>query len=329
MSKYHSKTLEMLGLTEPIEKQSNPKLINWAKKNNIEIPESFLEWSSLDGGKLLEEYSNGDFFYFEEPEIIKTNQGHGLLFHSESQGNFNKLIILNKGEDPPVLWFWYSNSSWVLHAERFSDCVFGQIFQWQYLVSDNSNKVPKIYNEFIKLKTASCIDILRKHFTELIILHANIEDDQKATEYFFWKSPKERIYVFVINDAKAQITISGEYDLATKLEVELLNMFKNELIPHSFNSVGWATSFLDEKLNAGLLPQIKYACINKPTDEIMESLITCHQKLSLKTRAMTYPYISFPDNESEFVLGGSDWGILIYFCKVNDYWWSIEKITKA
>src|SRR3989442_532333 len=134
MSQFHDQTLKLLGPEGIRKEQPVPTLMDWSKEKGVALPGAYVEWAKLDpDGQLLRKYSNGDHFWFEPGEIIVTQNGfRGIGFHQESQGNYTKMLLLDRGDNPPVLWNCEGHPSWVQHAASFSDCVFAQIFDWQY-----------------------------------------------------------------------------------------------------------------------------------------------------------------------------------------------------
>src|SRR6516164_9752206 len=129
MPRFHERTLAMLGIEGVRQKCSAEAFVGWASKNSIRIPAAFLEWAQLDDGSLLQKYSNDDRFWFDEPELVVTPDGvRGLLFNQENQGNFNRIVCLDQGDDPPVLFAWIGRPPWVKNAERFSDLVYAEVF---------------------------------------------------------------------------------------------------------------------------------------------------------------------------------------------------------
>ena len=105
MSNYHDKTLELLRSEPLCVHFPAHNLRNWANSNKVILPAAFLEWAELNGQQLLSKYSNDDWFSFDRPRILTTPEGlRGILFHEENQGNFRKLVLLDRGDDPPVLF---------------------------------------------------------------------------------------------------------------------------------------------------------------------------------------------------------------------------------
>src|ERR1700722_12801394 len=133
MLRFHEMTLGLLGNEEILQQRSVETLVDWAAKKEILLPASFLEWAEFDDGSLLRRYSNSDWFEFDEPELVVTPDGErGLRFNSENQNNFDRIITLDQGDDPPVLFAWIGQAPWVRNADRFSDALFARVFDWQY-----------------------------------------------------------------------------------------------------------------------------------------------------------------------------------------------------
>jgi hypothetical protein len=326
MSKYHDRTLALLGREIAFGGHSALELIEWAKAHDITLPAAYLEWAQLDRKNILHKYSNDDWFGFHEPEIVTTSEGiRGLLFNRENQGNFDKIVQLDKGDDPPVLFAWTGAEPWMVCAKRFSDCIFAQIFDWQYWLEFDSNDPD--YKEIgycgeIELQTDRCLTFLREHFSELVTTQYTIEG-KHFIEYRFWRSLKERITVITCKEETTHIRITGEESLVMTLEEELLEAFADDVVPPTFNSVLWAIDFLSARIDRAQQTMIRHACKIKPDQNIIAQLTAAHREVSLRERAGN---ITFPDKESEFTLGGNDWGIVIRFKQVSPYEWRIEEL---
>ena len=127
MTTFHDKTLALLGGLAPRPQRSVQRLTKWAERNCIQLPGAFAQWAQLDDGSLLEKYSNSDWFWFDEPEVVAIPGGRALRFNSENQNNFDRLVMLDGGDDPPVLFGWVGQPPWVTYTEHFSDAIFAQI----------------------------------------------------------------------------------------------------------------------------------------------------------------------------------------------------------
>src|SRR5690349_6632075 len=152
-SQFHQRTLALLDTARALHETSAASLIAWAAANRINLPGAFLEWARLGGADALHRFSNGDIFFFEEPEIVVLPDGaRGIVFHRENQGNFDQLLVLDGSDDPPVLFADIGKPPWVRYASKFSDAVFAQVFDWQYLVEH--------YYGDIRLRSDQCVYFL-------------------------------------------------------------------------------------------------------------------------------------------------------------------------
>jgi hypothetical protein len=225
MPQFHERTLELLGRESIRPNRSVSCLHDWANKNAINLPAAFLEWAKLDDGSLLRKYSNDDWFWFDEPRLVVTPDGtRGLLFHKENQHNFDRIVTLDQGDDPPVLFAWLGRPPWVTNAERFSDAVFAQVFDWQYLLEfkldDPAYKEIAYYGE-ISLETERCLAVLRRRYIETVTTRYSV-DGSLSTEYRFVKSSLLRLTVTVTDDGSTSFRVTGR-------PVAMVKAFENEL----------------------------------------------------------------------------------------------------
>lgn|GEM_PF-5182342 len=191
-----------------------------------------MEWAQLDGGSLLQKYSNDDRFWFDQPELVTTPEAvRGLLFNQENQGNFDRIVCLDQGDDPPVLFAWIDRPPWVKNAERFSDAVYAEIFDWQYWLefkSDDPTYKEITYYGELNFKTDGCLEVLRNRYEETVTT-SFIADGTRYTEYRFIKSPVLRLTVLVAGDGSTNIRVTGRPTEATEaLEVELKSVLDGE-----------------------------------------------------------------------------------------------------
>lgn len=222
----------MLG-SEVLRKERSVKvLLDWAAEHQICVPEAFMEWAKLDDGHLLGKYSNCDSFYFDEPELVITPDGlRGLLFNQESQHNFQRIVCLDQGDDPPVLFAWLGDPPWVMNVERFSDAVYAQVFDWQYWLDfpDDPARGEIAYSGELYFETESCLSMLRERYEEAVTT-SYIVDDIRYREYRFIRSPDLRLTVVVAeNDSTAHIRVTGS-------PMEMVQAFEAELKSSSSNS---------------------------------------------------------------------------------------------
>jgi hypothetical protein len=228
MSRFHERTLALLGTDDARQQRSVDTLLGWAAKNSVRIPAAFLEWAKFDDGSLLQKYSNDDRFWFDNPELVVTPDGvRGLLFNQENQGNFDRIVCLDQGDDPPVHFAWIGRPPWVKNAERFSDAVFAEVFDWQYLLEfkpdDPAYKEITYYGE-LNFKSDRCLRVLRKHYEETVTT-SFVTDDTHYTEYRFIKSPVLRMTALVAGDGATNIRVTGRPIESVKaLEAEVKSL---------------------------------------------------------------------------------------------------------
>jgi hypothetical protein len=320
MSTYHDRTLALLGLQGNVRARPVPKLVQWATESGIALPAAYLEWAQLDGEAILSTNSNTDAFYFEQPEIVVTPNGvRGLLFNRESQGNFDKIIVLDGDDDPPVLFACIGKPPWVKYADHFSACVYAQIFDWQYM-PDNQGA--------FSLRTDRCITFLRRNFTETVTTHF-VMDDRYYTEYRFFKSAALRLTVLVEDTARptdegvAHIMITGANREVVVTEAELLEALSDEVVPESFSFLASALGELARMIDYRLPAQVRHMPIEKASADAVDRLNACHRAQPLKERVQG----NFPKAGELFAVGGADWGVTIEFRRRNANWWWIQRIV--
>lgn len=208
---FHGRTKELLAMPEPVEPRVSSPLAQWAAEHDVTVPRAVSEWAALGGSRLSRRYSNQDWFSFEEPELVDTVQGLGLLFCVENQGNFGKVALLDHGDDPPVLFGWLQEEPWVPHADRFSDCVHEQIFDWQYMLEfDPADPDDReiAFAPTIELPGPPPLNVLRSRFLEHP--HTRYEIEGVGYESFrFSAHPKLRMTVQVEQGKDTVITITG------------------------------------------------------------------------------------------------------------------------
>jgi hypothetical protein len=327
-TRFHERIFALLGPNAPIQKISTSKLTAWAHANVVQLPQAYIEWAELDGERILTQYSNRDSFYFEEPEIVTTPDGvRGLLFHQENQGNFQKIVVLNGSDDPPVLFGCIGRPPWIEFSRRFSDCVFAQIFDWQFMLDDGEIT----FFGDIGLRSDRCISILRSRFEETVSTRF-VMDERYTREYRFIKSDSLRLTVGVheeVNpasgDVKAYVVITGKTAVA-ELEAQLFDVLSDDVVPPSFSSPRTATGELIRTLLYRGLTQVRHMAIEKPELEIVAWLAECHSARPLDERLNAQ---SFPETGTRFVIRDKESGITLHFLRQNKNWWWIERIETS
>lgn len=221
---YHRPTLDLLAVDGPFHTHPVDDLLSWAAEQGMVLPAAYLEWASIDRGALLSKYSNDDWFCFESPELVTTPAGEcGLNFETENQGNYDKIVLLDHGENPPVLFRWVGEAAWVRHAASFSECVYAQVFDWQYRLefnqADPSYKEIAYYGS-IKLASARSIDLLRDQFTETVSTRFIIEGC-RYTVYRFYRTLEARITATLEEGGGVRIDVTGAEEKVRALVREL------------------------------------------------------------------------------------------------------------
>jgi len=329
MSDYHGRTLELLGLESNHRPGEAPELQAWAETNGVKLSAAYVEWATLDQG-LLHKYSNQDHFWLHRPRLETLETGtRGLVFNSENQNNFFKLCLLDHGDDPPVL-FSFCHEPWSKYSDRFSDCVYAQIFDWQYqLEFGRGGGSDIVYSGLISLRTQACVDVLRARYPEVATTWFSIEGGTFA-EHRFLPSSRERIVAMLQPDGKASVRAMAEtFDLTGRLEGQLLEMLGDDVVAqpfHSPNSPSHLLQMLGRRIDDGWLTQVRYSCVTLPTAGAMQRLVACHRSLSLARRGNDMYFAG-----SEMEVGGPDWGVLLRLKQTDSRgtWWVIQEIVEC
>jgi hypothetical protein len=329
VSRFHRRTLELLAIASEAPEAPISRLAAWADANGITLPAAYVEWAQL-GGELLTRHSNQDSFFFEEPEIAQTPEGaRGLVFHRENQGNFDKIVLLDGSDDPPVLFGCIGEPPWIRYSERFSDAVFAQIFDWQYLVRDGEVE----YYGDISLRSDGCIEVLQRRFHRSVTTRF-VMDEKCTTEHRFTKSREQRMTVGVREDddeaqrdGKTYIMVTGATGaLAKALEAELLDLLSDDVLPPSFSFLRVAAGELDRAIRYRGPTQLRHLAIEKLSAEVVERLAQCYAAGRLIERVGSE---DFPRTGATFAVGGKSWGVRIHFRRQRANWWWIERIESA
>lgn len=195
-------------------------LLAWGRKNKVTMPSAFVDWAKLDDGSLLQKYSNDDHFWFDEPPALVTtpDKVRGLLFHRENQGNCDWIVALDEGDDPRVLMAWLGRPPWVVYADRFSDAVFAQVFDWQYKLEfrpDDPNYKEITYYGELHRETAQCVAELRQQYEEVVSTRFHV-DRVGYVEYRFVHSPI-RMTALVTENGTTDVCITGPAEDGVRL----------------------------------------------------------------------------------------------------------------
>jgi hypothetical protein len=242
---------------------------------------------------------------------------------SENQGNYDRLVVLDAGDDPPVLFGWCGRPPWVTFAQRFSDCVFAQVFDGQHLrvILDEHTSPGPLCLARMELRDASGLSLLRARFRELVTTALAVEGDHLA-EHRFVTPSDERLNAIVRNGASVALRITGAPRAVEALEAELLEAFAASVRPPDFASVHGAASYLGQALQDGLRTRARFAFVEQPSGEVLDHLTTCHARRSLRLRSYDRPV---DERQREVELGGADWGVVLRLRKApGGYRWMIS-----
>lgn len=197
-------------------------------RHGVTVPAAYREWAALGGGQILHNHNPDDMQWFDQcnywngskdPGIITTPDGsRGIPYQQERHdGAYHTIVLLDHGDDPPVLFCWDSPSfiteePWVVdgpqvvvRAPRFSDCVYAEVFDHQfgdyyYLDPDDPDDRLRGFDpreEWVgPYATDGCLGYLRSHYEETVSTR-RFTDDGPVEEYRFARSPTERLIVDV------------------------------------------------------------------------------------------------------------------------------------
>ena len=155
---FHERTLQLLA--------SEPLLGVTAAPAQPGLPASVAEWTALNGWAILTKYSNMDWFGVGEAQA--TDDGaRGIPFHRENQGNFDRLFLLEHGEDPPVRFGWVGAPPWIVGASTFSDAVFAQVFDWQCKLEFIHGEPQMTYYAVVAYRDDAQLNSLGERFQEV------------------------------------------------------------------------------------------------------------------------------------------------------------------
>jgi hypothetical protein len=282
MSNYHERTLNLLGI-KPGNLESDIPLISWAEQHHINLPKAYLEWAQIDRSGILFKYSNQDDFLMHEPEIVTIADGHrGLLYCRENQGCFDKIVLLDEGDDPPVLMSWISDESWFQHSQHFSDEVFCQIFDWQYALEFDEDDTWIAYDSDFKVRP--------NQITEKFILRCQalpqtqIMYDETIEIRHRLTLPNGTRLLIDRQDKSTQFTIHGlSTDLIHEAEDELLSDFQGMTIPPSYTCVLSALFEIDRHLlTRRSVLKLSTLFLREPTADILQRLQLCVDEYAIK-----------------------------------------------
>jgi hypothetical protein len=326
--RYHKRTLDLLGVCLESMEADIP-LMNWAFKNQIDLPKAYLEWAKIDQDEILFKYSNGDSTYIHSPRIVTLADGRrGLFFYRENQGNFDRIVMLDEGDDPPVLMsFGYNEEKWFQYSQRFSDAVFCQIFDWQYAL-DFSGDYPEIayYTNFAV--TNNGIDKLMSRHLELPQTQI-ISDESNPLIQDRLLLPNQNRVIITQDNESAQITIHGlSASSIDKTEDELILYFHGDIIPPTYTCLLFAILDLNRHLcnrRSGIKLSSLFIRPPRPLEAVLQRLQLCVGEQSIANlRTSAWDNLL---NESTFSLYIPSAGAEIYLIDEGYSAWRLHMIN--
>lgn len=323
----HAATLGLLGAEAPAPTRSLDELFDWASRIGVVLPGAYLSWARRDDGTLLEKYSNDDLFWFEPRDLVDLpDGGQALEFMTENQNAFDLAVLLGQGDDPPVMMFDAEDQHWFRYAERFSDAIYAQIFDWQFWLAfppESEEKELRYFGQ-MRLRTAAVLEQLRLACPEAARTTSE-ERGQARTQHRFPLSPTTRIGVSVgaqSGTAALWVAAKTRGEVAA-LEAEWLERLGDDVLPAEFRSLGGAASFLADCIEAGWFTKLRFACEERPTLGAVERLAATHRERTLRQRIDA----SFPAHASEHVIEGPEWPVTIRFRRIGEWDWILQRIT--
>ncbi len=329
MTKYHNRTLELLGITSDNLEAEIP-LMEWAKNHDVILPESYLEWAKIDRSDILAKYSNQDNFYIHEPSIENiAGDRRGLLFCQENQGCFDLIVMLDEGEDPPVLMsFGVEEDDWFQYSQSFSDAVFCRIFDWQYAL-DFSGDWPEMayYAHFIVHPNHGIAKFIPqcREFPQTQIIY-------ESTRWIENRLLLQNGIRVIISeyDESAQIAIHGlSRDLINKTQDELLLHFNGNVALPTYTCILFALLELSRHVcNRHSNIKLSSLFIHRPIlkDVALERLQSCVGEYEIqKLRTSEWDNLS---GESTFTLYVPTADIYIRLTSEGLTNWRLHSITQ-
>ncbi len=238
---YHQEAFDLLKIdnrfsTEPV--SEIPRDFN-ARFNDF--PSSVKEWLHLqythdwwwknnymeEPAEILEFYSNNDPFFLSKTDIsnkfkTKDEKLNFISFSHENQGNYTLAFEVQDGLENPPVYISENNDKWNLYFNSFSEYVYSQIFDYQFLLMLLPDWQTEFgYSESIEIKND---EQLQKIIDDLIPGPSNqISLFGEPLTYIFryFKTEKSRLIIY-----KHESKYSGEVYGINALEI---NKFHKEI----------------------------------------------------------------------------------------------------
>lgn len=146
---YHQTARSLMKAAPPFTQEVSPLIRSGIDFHALSLPQSILEWLSLDpDAQLFQRMTQMPHYFVSIPELRNHIKRHRLgkrdqlaielIF--ENQGCFVMAASLENGDDPPV---WISEDfhfceggqpTWLLHSHSFTECMLA--FAWDFYCVD-------------------------------------------------------------------------------------------------------------------------------------------------------------------------------------------------
>lgn len=216
--RFHSRTLEMLNVAQPISARAVADLVSVEERIGRNLPEAVREWYGLDGAcNLLRQYSNDDWPLDVREFGLPRKDTHGggphdllarglVPFRYENQGVCVWAFGLDETDDPPVYVDFDSQFKvWTRCATTFS----GHLYAWMW-------DYAKVLTQDLLIQAQN----KRLSKTALSFLRGNFEAGDEThgwpghTQYRFSKS-EQRILIWASDD-QAHWWITADHEQPLK-----------------------------------------------------------------------------------------------------------------
>ncbi len=249
--KYYQSTFDLLKLKPRILESNVDLLKRQEKKLGRHIPESVIEWYSLEGSiDLMRKYSNDD--YPEEVhsfKIIEIEEGEVISIMTENQAVCEWVLKIDDSKDPPVLvkvdGSLGHKGKWQIYSNHFSEFIYSIVFdhinQFYPTITAFSCEMMN-EQEYTDIKKTFIEDLItygwpseiqlrfyNKERNQFILVWNKYEcGNDLCSDWFFWGTTKEDLFKLL------EIVLPYKRNLFEGLDAykedgeEILSKFKNK-----------------------------------------------------------------------------------------------------
>ena len=301
----------------------------------------------MDANNILSVFSNTDTFDWQR--IVDLPNGcKGLAFHEEHQGNFTKCCVVDGTDDPPVLWSWYDDENWTPYAARFSDCIFAQVFDYQYQLGLHDG-----CEDTLSLRNGSVVTTLRARYEEAPETGFIIEGERWQENRFIAKDGDRLLLTSSdANQGDAEVSkvtlqlFGREMSRLIQLREEICEAVPDHIAPDIFfcpHTPRPILERLDHWLENGWLSRAKWAARQTSDEVSVRRLHEAHQIKPLAKRgenlvfdwSTQYTRDDAPNMDrigsgnTTATIGGPDWGVEISVTRLQGEWFAIHSIRSC